>query len=71
MRESFNLFFSVTAKTSARSFHVSEVMFQFPITSLRQDCHLRVSFTSLRVEVLCNDPIPLPRCVMGATWVIH
>jgi len=49
-------------------FPVSEVMFQFPITSLRQDCRLRVIFKSPRVESLCAVPNCLPRCVTGATW---
>jgi len=53
---------------SSCSFLVSEVMLQFPITSLWQDRRLRVVFKSPEVEELCATPICLPRRVAGASW---
>jgi len=45
---------------------VSEVAFQFPITSLWRDYRgLHVTFKSPRGESLCAVPIRLPRCVVG------
>jgi len=52
--------------TSSCFFHVSEVMFQFLITSLWRDFHLRVAFKSPRVKELWPGPIRLPRCEAGA-----
>jgi len=48
---------------------VSEVMFQFPLISLRQDCQLRAAFKSLRVEPLCAAPFTSTNFLAGETWV--
>ena len=50
---------------------LSEMMFQFPITSLWQDCHLRVAFMWHRVKELWSVPGRLPRYVAGSTWSLQ
>ena len=51
--------YRLTSSTSSCSFHVNEVMFQFPVTSLWRDWCLCVSFKS-------PSSLRLPRCVAGA-----
>jgi len=50
--------YRLASSTSSCSFPVDEVMFQFPITSLWRDCHLRVAPKSPRVELasqMCGE----------------
>jgi len=50
---------------------MSEVMFQFSMTSLWQHCCLRVTTKFFRVEALYADPIRFSRCAASATWGFH
>jgi len=63
--------YRLASSTSSFSFPLSEVMFQFPITSLWRDCHLHVVLKSPRVEALRAVPVHLPGCVVGARWGFH
>ena len=51
--------YRLSSSTSLCLFPLSEVMFQFPITILFQDCILLVVFNSTR-ENACAVPIHLP-----------
>jgi len=61
--------YRLSSSNSSCSFPVRNVMFQFVITSLRQNCRLRVAFKCPRVEV-CDVPTHLPKCTAteGRTW---
>jgi len=60
--------YRLASSTSSCSFPVSEIMFQFPISSSWPHCCLRAACKSPRAETLCAVPIRPARCVAGATW---